>query len=84
MLSTITFLMIFFAVFDPVKRLRRYGHLTVFPKWRPSAILDLLDRVFGQPAMNKYLVVSIIMQNLVEIDEVVSIVRNFQYFSRLA
>ena len=25
-----------------VKRLQRYGDLTVFLKWRPSAILDLL------------------------------------------
>ena len=31
-----------------------------------------------------YLVVSIIVQNLVEIDAVVSIICNFQYFARLA
>jgi len=37
--------------------------LTVFSKWRPSAILDLLGA----------LMVSIVLQKLVEIDAVVSI-----------
>ena len=32
-----------------VKRLRRYGDLTVFSKWRPSAILDMLGAYWDHP-----------------------------------
>jgi len=32
-----------------VKRLQRYGDLTVFLKWRPSAILDLLGAYWDHP-----------------------------------
>ena len=32
-----------------VKRLQRYGVLTVFPKWRQSAILDLLSADWDHP-----------------------------------
>jgi len=32
-----------------VKRLQRYSDLTVFFKWRPSAILDLLDADWDHP-----------------------------------
>ena len=32
-----------------VKRLRRYGDLTVFSKWRPSAILDLSGAYWDHP-----------------------------------
>jgi len=32
-----------------VKRLQRYGDLTVFSKWRPSAILDLLGAYWDHP-----------------------------------
>ena len=61
------------------KRLPRYGDLTVFfqnggrpPSWTCWArIRTILD---------DNLVVSILMQNLVEIDAVVSIVWNFRYF----
>jgi len=49
----------------------RYIDLTVFFKWRPSAILDLLAPI--GTTLDDHLVVSIVVQNLVEIDEVVSI-----------
>ena len=52
------------------------------PKWRPSAILDLLGAYWDHH--HDHLMVSIVVQNLVEIDAVVSITWNFQYFSRLA
>ena len=32
-----------------VKRLQRYSDLTVFSKWRPSAIMDLLDADWDYP-----------------------------------
>ena len=32
-----------------VKQLQRYGDLTVFAKWRPSAILDLLGADWDHP-----------------------------------
>ena len=32
-----------------VKRLQRYSDLTVFSKWRPSAILDLLGAYWDHP-----------------------------------
>jgi len=55
-----------------VKRLQRYGDLTVFfSKWQPSAILDLLGAYWDHP--RRPLDVSIFMQNLVEIDVGVSI-----------
>jgi len=55
-----------------VKHLQRYGDLTVFTKWRPSVILDLLARI--RTTDDDYSMVFIVMQNLVDIDEVVSIV----------
>jgi len=53
-----------------VKLLQRFGDLTVFfSKLRPSAILDLL----GTDCDQDLLMVSIVVQNLVEIDAEVSI-----------
>jgi len=67
---------------NSVKRLQRYGDLTVFlsngrpPSWiRWARIGTTLD---------DNLMVSIVVQNLVEIDAVVSITWNFQYFACLA
>jgi len=56
---------------DWLKRLPRYGDLMDFAKWRPSAILNLFGTYW----------VSIIGQNLVQIDTVVSIIWNFHYFA---
>jgi len=64
-----------------VKQLQRYNDLTVYSKWGPSAILDLAP--IGT-THDDFLMVSIVVQNLVEIDAVVSIPWNFQYFARLA
>jgi len=41
--------------------------------------LEFIGRVLGPPTKTIYLVVSIDVQTLVEIDAVVSIIRNFQY-----
>ena len=65
-----------------VKRLQRYSDLTVFSKWQPSAILDLLAPIWT--THYESLMVSIFVQNLIEIDALVSIIWNFQYFARLA
>jgi len=51
-----------------VKRLQKYGDLTGFPKWRPSAIWISWARI--STTHDDYSVVSIVVQNLVEIDEV--------------
>ena len=65
-----------------VKRLQRYGDLTVFfSKWRLTAILDLLSAYWDHPRWpfdGLYRCV-----HLVEIDAVVSITWDFQYFARL-
>jgi len=48
-----------------VERLRRYG---IFSKWRPSAFLDFVGRVFGQPTKTTFgiaAVLSIIMKVLI-------------------
>ena len=65
-----------------VKRLQRYSDLTAFSKWRPSAILDLLGADWDHP--RRVLDGLYRCANFVEIDAVVSIARNFQYFARLA
>ena len=49
---------------------------------RPYAVLDLLGPI--GTTHDEYLMVSIVVQNLVEIDAVVSITWKFQYFARLA
>jgi len=66
-----------------VKRLHRYGDLTVFfqnggspPSWISWAPIGTTH--------DDLLMVSIVLQSLVEIDAVVSITRNFQYLARLA
>ena len=65
-----------------VKRLQRYSDLTVFhnggrpPSWICWAPISTTH--------DDFLMVSIVVQNLVEIDAVVSITWNFQYFARLA
>jgi len=64
-----------------VKRLPRYGDLTVFqnsgrpPSWICWVHWTIYD---------DYSVVSIVVQNLVELGAVVSIIRNYQYFAHLA
>jgi len=65
-----------------VERLQRYGDVTVFSKWRLSAMLDILGAI--GTTHDDHLMVSIIVQNLVKVDAVVSITWNFQYFARLA
>jgi len=65
-----------------VERLQRYGDVTVFSKWRLSAMLDILAAI--GTTHDDHLMVSIIVQNLVKVDVVVSITWNFQYFARLA
>ena len=62
-----------------VKQLQRYSDLKVYSKWGPSAILDLAP--IGT-THDDFLMVSIVVRNLVEIDAVVSIPWNFQYFAR--
>ena len=66
-----------------VKRLQRYSDLTVFfqnggrpPSWICWAPIGTTH--------DDHLVVSIVVQNLVEIDAVVSMTWNCQYFARLA
>ena len=66
-----------------VKRLQRHSDLTVFfqnggrpPSWICWAPIGTTH--------DDRLMVSIVVQNLVEIDAVVSITWNFQYFARLA
>ena len=65
-----------------VKRLQRYGDLTFFqhggrsPSWISWAPIGTTH--------DDHLRVSIVVQNLVEIDAVVSISWNFQFFARLA
>jgi len=54
-----------------VKRLQKYSDLTVFSKWRPSAILDLLGTYWD--THDDHLVVSIVLPNLIKIDALVSI-----------
>ena len=56
-----------------VKRLQRYGDLPVFSKWRPSAIWICWAPI--GTTHDDHFMVSIIVQNLVEIDAVVSITR---------
>jgi len=56
-----------------VKRLQRYSDLTVFSKWEPSAILDLLGADRDHPRRLLDGLYRIVVQNLVEIDAVVSI-----------
>jgi len=55
-----------------IKRLLRYGDLTVFSKWRQSAILDLSGAYWA--TREDYLVVFIVEQNLVGIAAVLSII----------
>jgi len=56
-----------------VKQLQTYGDLTVFSKWRPSAILDLSGAYFGT-THEDYLVVFIVVLNLAGIAAVLSII----------
>jgi len=65
-----------------VERLQRNGDLTFFSKWRPSAILICWAPI--GTIHDDHLMVSIVVQNLIEIDAWVSIIWNFQYFARLA
>ena len=44
-----------------------------FLKWRPYAVLDLLGPIGTTTTHDEYLMVSIVVQNLVEIDAVVSL-----------
>jgi len=65
-----------------VKPLQRYSDLTFFqyggrpPSWICWAPIGTIH--------DDFLMVSVVVQNLVEIDAVVSITCNFQYFARLA
>jgi len=61
------------------KRLQRYGGLTIFQDGDRSPSLARIGTNH-----DGLLVVSIVRQNLVEIDGVVLIILNFQYFARLA
>jgi len=54
------------------KRLRRYGDLTFFSKWRPSIILDFWARIWT--THDEHFVVFGVAQNLVGIDAVVLII----------
>jgi len=59
----------------------RCGDFSIFPRWRPSAILDLLcDRTTHEG----HLVVFINVQNLVGIDAVVLIICMFSDLASLA
>jgi len=66
-----------------VKRLQRYSDLKVFFKMAAVRHLGFVGRRFGT-THDELLMVSIVVQNLVEIDAVVLITWNFQYFARLA
>ena len=61
---------------------RRGGDFSIFPRWRPSAILDLLC-VCVRTTYEGYLVVFIAVQNLVSIDAVVLIICLFFDFASL-
>jgi len=52
--------------------LQTYGDITVFSKWRQSAVLDLLG-AYWVHAYDDHLMGSIVVHNLVKIDAVVSI-----------
>jgi len=71
-----------------VERLQRYGDVTVFSKWRLSAMLDILGAI--GTTHDDHLMVSIIVQNLVKVDALDACrsmhvdAWNFQYFARLA
>ena len=58
-----------------VKLLRRYGDFSIFPRWRPSAILDLWCACLED--LQRALVVFITLQNLVGIDTVVLLICKF-------
>ena len=65
-----------------VKPLLIWRFFSIFPRWLPSAILDLMS-VFGPPTKSIYLVF-IVMQNLVGTGIVVLKICEFQYYAGLA
>jgi len=60
----------------------RYGNFSIFPRWRPSAILDLLCVCLEHP--QRAFVIFITVQNLVGIDAVALIICMFVDFMSLA